>query len=208
MKKHTGIFIVLIVTLIASTTSFGQNKVVVVPLGGAGAQLATTTFTKNYTGGQYSAAFNGQEFFRNVGQYFRFNGQSNTTSVGLSTPLDLPQGAVLQSLSCYVDDQDAAIDFGFASSAALERRARNSTSNEQVLSSDLILTTTGSASGLEERTTSAIAHTTIDNDQYFYSMYVFFQVSTSMGGFVTPPFTASISFYGCSVTYELDVVTP
>ncbi len=198
----------LIGALSISSFSFSHNRVAVVPLGGISAKLTTTTITKNYTGGQYDIAFNNQGFFRNVGQYFEFLNSSLNASAGLSTPLDLPQGAVLKSLSCYVDDQDANFNFGFASSAALERRPRTSIINEQVLTSDLLLTTTGSASGLEAKTTSSFAHTTIDNDQYFYTMYVFFQVSDSVGGFITPPFTAAIRFYGCSVSYDLDVVAP
>lgn len=207
MYRICGIFIFLIAALTASDSLFAHNKVVVVPLGGAEAALTTITITKNYTAGQYSPAFNNQGFFRNVGQYVRFISGSTSTSLGLSTPLDLPQGAVLKSLSCYVDDQDAGIDFGFSSSVSLERRAKTSISNEQVLSSDLIFTTTGSALGLQEKSTSSFAHSTINNDQYFYTMYVFFQVSDTVGGFITPPFTANISFYGCSISYDLNQVT-
>lgn len=199
--------LVVLLSLCASNGTIAQNKVVVIPLGGAEAKLVKTTISKNYLPSQFDTAFTDQAYFINTGHEARFGNSSMITSLGLSTNLDLPQGAEIKQLTCYVEDNDAAIDFGFASSVAIERRLKTSTVTENVQTADLPMTTSGSTSGLESRTTNSFTQPTIDNDQYFYSMYVFFQVSTNVGGFVTPPFTADIKFRGCSISYDLDVAS-
>ena len=197
----------LLMALAVAGIANAQNKVVVVPLGGDEAKLVTKRVTKNYPAGQFVSAFNDERFFRNTGQTAGFTNNSPTAALGISTSLDLPQGAILRSLTCYVDDQESSFDFGFSSSAEIERRARNSTVTEDVLMSDLIMTTSGDSAGLTSRTTSSFAYAEIDNESYFYTLYVFFQAATSAGGFVSTPFNApDMDFYGCSLEYDIEAV--
>ena len=182
------------------------SKIVVVPFGGSEAATATQAFTKNYNPGQFDADPTSKGMIIREGLIMFYEADSEFTQVNLSTPLDLPQGAVMNFVRCFVDDTDSAIDFSSSARVTVARRQATSTLREEI-TDPASLETSGDNNGIIGASISTFDDDTIDNDQYYYSLVVILDVESFMGVAVTPPFTSSVAFYGCSIFYDLDVVT-
>ncbi|MCP4009939.1 MAG: hypothetical protein GY726_10555 [Proteobacteria bacterium] len=125
-----------------------------------------------------------------------------STIIGLAAPVQLPEGANLTGMSCYVLDDNASADFTIANTQySLWRRDVLAVDPEEAISW-VNMGTTGASSTIQEFSTNTIIHPTIDNSQHFYSIYILLERSAS------DPAPFGLRFYGCMITYTAEVVVP
>ena len=195
-------------TLCLGSLSASANKVVIIPLG-SDTKVETVTYTENIFAGAFRPDFEAPGNWAAYVSDERFTPviDSPQVSFGLVTRLDLPHGSTLQQLTCYMLDNDSNYNAMDQSHVDIYRRAPASTGKQSILYSPLDISTVGELEAISPRSTSSFAYPELDNNGYFYHIRFFMQISDNFNGYVAPPITSSISFYGCSVTYTLDVLT-
>lgn len=208
--KKTISFVTLLSVIFISFTAQAYDKVVVVPLGGSGVRIETKTFTKNIPATEFRPDLKspGAElgYSYKAGIAYKITNNSLVGSSGLSASLDLPDAAKLLGVTCYIQDNDPEYNARDNSSVKISRREFTSTTKVDIIS-PIYMTTSGQSEVVTPFSSSSIIHPIIDTDAYFYTIRYFFQITDNANGFPEGPFSAEINFYGCSISYSLDVPT-
>ncbi len=176
------------------------DKVVVVPLGKS-AEYTNKTFYRNLPVSAFTPTNftdTGPEIYFNGGEWCMLSG--STTIVGLAAPVHLPDGAELVDFTCYAYDNEGTRDIHANSPVSMWRRAVLSADREKI-TAEFNMPTTGVSSAIQSFSASSIDYPTIDNTEYFYGAYVLHKIDGI-------PVSNQLRFYGCRITYTLDVLTP
>ncbi len=176
------------------------DKVVVIPLGKS-AEYTNKTFYYNLPLSSFTVTTltaTGPEVYYNEGEWLKVSG--TTEIVGLAAPVQLPDGAEITDFTCYAYDNDGTRNISSNSPASMWRRAVLSVDKEKI-TADVNMPTTGVSSSIQSFSSSSIDYPTIDNSEYFYGAYVLYKLDGL-------PSSNQIRFYGCRITYTLDVLTP
>lgn len=194
-----------------TATAQSANKVVVIPLGGSESRRVTEVRRKNLPAGEFVHGSHSPGIERgysySVGDSFRVINNSDVVSAGLTTSLDLPNGANMTSVTCYMQDQDSTYNTRSNSSFKVYRRSPESTSSEEIMTPLVVATSGNSIDMVPFEAKNSFIHPIVDNDSYFYHVRFFMQFGDNAGGLVSPPISTQIRFYGCSIFYEIDVIT-
>ncbi len=191
----------LLTSLCSGSFLYAGDKVVVIPLGKS-VQYTTKTFHYNLP----LSAFTSVNLTDTSPRVNYIAGEwlflhSSTTIVGLAAPVQLPDGAELTDFTCYAYDNEGTEDIHANSPVHMWRRAILTTDRERI-TTEFNMATTGSSSLIQSFSASSIDYPSIDNSLYFYGAYALFKITE------VPATANDIRFYGCRITYTLDVVTP
>jgi hypothetical protein len=110
---------------------------------------------------------------------------------GFNAPVNLPQGAVIDSITAYAYDEDEVYDMEVVMSC--RRGEIGSTSFESIVSA-FPLSTSGSSPDIQSESRSTILHPVIDNNTYYY------WCSAGVGMGATGN---SLRFYGARIEYTM-----
>jgi len=212
-KLGTSLFVLLSLSSVVRSA----EKVVVIPLFGAEAKLVTKTHTKIIPALAFRPTVIGglstQTRLYSTDGFVRIASGSPNDALGGLAQVDLPNGATVQSLTCYTVDEDSTYNAGHFSGATFSRNSIATGSSEEVAPTVSMTTPFHNSSTPVAFPTSNITFPVIDNDVYTYSIYLFMQLSDNSGdgtdGFVAEPVvgTPEVRLNGCSVVYEIDEVT-
>lgn len=198
--------------LVVSANALAQSaqKVVVVPmLGGSEAKTETQSLRHNLPAAAFMIGFQGFDdptrFSYGLGQYFELINNSPVVSIGLITPVDLPQGAEITAVRCYLRDSETDYNLRDNSNVSVYRRAFLNPDPELIMPA-MSLQTSGDDASVDEFVGTTLTYPVIDNDAYFYHMRVFYQIGGNNNEIVSAPVNADIQFLGCSIHYDLDVL--
>ncbi len=192
------------ITLCFSVSSaLAASKVVVVPL-----VKKTKIISREFHYSLPPAAFTPNLFqppggpfaFFSSGLYVRYTA-SQTGPVGLKSPVNLPDGSEIKAFTCYVYDNDAVENFHPSSPVSFRRRMISSADDGEFVVPKFYLGTTGSSTTIQSVEAPSITFPIVDNSKYFYFIYFLLN-------FTAPSPTKDLRFYGCQITYSLDVITP
>ncbi len=126
---------------------------------------------------------------------------SSATAVGLAAPVQLADGAELVDFTCYAYDNEGTQNISSNSPVKMWRRAVLATDKEQI-TADFNMETTGESSAIQSFSAPSITYPTIDNSAYYYGAYALYKLTGD------PVDDNELRFYGCRITYTLDVLTP
>lgn len=209
MKKPVY-FLMLLAALLLPVASDAHDNVVVVPLGGDNVKVQAKTFTKNISAADFRPGYRtplkvpGYSYLS--GHAFSIVNYGDSDSMGLSTSLDLPDGATLLGVTCYMQDNDADYNARANSLVKITRREFTSMNSEDIIT-PISMATSGQSADITPLSSSSIIYPAIDTDTYFYVIRYFMQITDNVNGFPDGPYSALINFWGCSISYSLDVLT-
>jgi hypothetical protein len=129
--------------------------------------------------------------YANLGYYIY---ALTTPNIALICPVYLPQGATVTEFQTYAYDADATYNIELSS----ELRNRNINSMGFSIMADEWLNTSGSSSYVQVISDTTIQYATIDNQNYQYFIYLYFDSNTYNN--------ISLNFNGCRIKYTMDTV--
>ncbi len=199
--KKTVFTLSVMIFLMSNIPLYAAEKVVVVPLGGS---VKTTNKTLYYN--LPPSAFTPSLFTNDIprgnfisGQFFSLIAPVKT--IGLAAPLQLPDGAEITNFSCYVQDNDSVENISGNSPAYLWRRPIL-LPDKELITTEFNMETTGGSTDIQSFSSPSIDYPLIDNSLYAYGAYTLYKITGNPTSFT------NLRFYGCRVTYKLDVVQP
>ncbi len=199
MKKYQVLLLVLLLSFLSSSVQ-GADKVVVVPLGKK-MKIITREFHYPLGPASFSPTLfqSGQPVVNMTGgNYIRYTAIT-TSPVGMKASVNLPDGAAVSALTCFVYDNDAEENFHSNSPVSFYRRMISSADTPENMAPMFNLETAGSMATVQSIGTASISYPTIDNSNYFYWVYFLLRFTA---------YSPDLRFYGCQITYSLDVLTP
>ncbi len=198
MKLLIVSFCALFLSVSLSVVS-AADKVVVVPLGKS-VQTVIKTMHYNLPPADFQPVFLTDDTPRAnfiTGEWLRVSSPQKV--LGLTAPVHLPDDAVIKDFHCYVYDNDSNEGISGNSPSFLWRRDLSSTSKE-LITEEFSMPTLGANELIRDFSTSAVLEPTVDNDDFFYGAYVLYKITNNPGSI------NNLRFYGCRITYDLDVI--
>ncbi|MFP4598419.1 MAG: hypothetical protein ACLFVJ_09205 [Persicimonas sp.] len=122
--------------------------------------------------------------------------RTDSGSLYLSAPIQIPDGATIDRLSCYGYDDDSAENQHLRVRVTESNLWANSSGSYTILFTE-DLDTSGASTDLRYITKSSIDQR-VDNDRNAYQISIWYDA----------PATKSLRFYGCKLAYEVDTPAP
>ena len=199
--KITLSTLTLTTVMIFAMSVLAHDKVVVVPLGSK-VRTVQQTFTLNLPSSAFIPGVfqtGDPKIYFNVGN-FAYLTQGDLIG-GLGAPINLQDGAVITNTTCYMYDNSTENFTSPNSKFFLWRQGTSSADYEQITPTTSC-STSGASVTIQDFSVPSITYPNIDNSQYFYGAYVLLKISAQ------DPLIHQLRFYGCRITYTLDVVVP
>ena len=187
--------------LLSGSFVFGADKVVVIPLG-KNVKSTNKTFYYNLPPAAFTPVLFSTDAPRGnflSGEWFSLSPPLLLS--GLAAPVQLPDGSEVTDYTCYVYDADTTENISGNSPAYIWRRPILSPDKEPI-STEFNMGTTGDSTSIQSFSSPSITSPTIDNSQYVYGAYVLYKITDSPSSYI------NLRFYGCRITYTLDVIQP
>ncbi len=131
----------------------------------------------------------------NVGGQYGYR-TDDAGSLYLNAPIQIPDGATIDRVSCYGYDDDSAEDQHLRMRVTESNLWNLSSGNYSILFTE-DLNTTGESTDLQYVTNSSISQT-VDNDRNAYQISIWYDTEPS----------DDLRFYGCKVYYQVDTPAP
>ncbi len=202
MKQYQFAITIFATLLAISVNSFAAEKVVVVPLGGGSLQAQTSYLSLPPIAFVPTLFQPGQpDVFINSGEYMV---PRSTNVGGFAAPVQLPQGAVVDDVSCYNLDNSTAASFANQNSKFRFWRKHITGSEREELIPATVMGTEGNGNSAEaiEYSAVSISSPIIDNQNYYYGVVVLLELTA------VPVSNLDLHFLGCRITYTHTVVVP
>lgn len=187
----------LLAILFYTSLLYGAEKVVVIPLNVQKVAFEKKTFQYNLPPSAFTRVMKGESGNFISGEWLYLYPD---LVLGIAAPLHLDDGAEITDFTCYTYDNDIMQSVHNNSPSKLWRRSTLSPDAETV-AYIATMETTGASTSLQSFSAPSIDYPIIDNLQYTYGVYMLCRITN-----LAIPIN-SIRFYGCSVTYTLDVMT-